>query len=177
MKYLSNIFTTGAVSQTPLRVLRYIQKQLPKSQPQHIIELGAGRGEITQKVIETYSNGSQLKFDAFEINSTFATELQSSFPGIIVHNHDAVSFPSIVKNPVDLIICSLPLSFLSKKDRTLLLQNMRNQLAPGGEIIILFHAVWLLWEFNHTFSDAKVKWFRHFPPYLLLTYSSNLPDQ
>jgi len=175
MKYLSNIFTTGAVSQTPPRVLKYIQKQLPKSPPQHIIELGAGRGEITQKVIETYSSGSPLGFDAFEINSGFAAELQSSFPGITVHNHDAVSFPARVNNPADLIICSLPLSFLSKKDRTVLLQNMRNQLAPGGEIIILFHAVWLLWELNHTFPGAKVKWFRHLPPYLLLTYSPNLP--
>lgn len=172
MKYLKNIFTTGATGKTPARILKAIAQQLPVTAPHHIIELGAGMGEITAAVVRKYQ-GHKLVYEAFEINAGFARNLQTAYPDLIIHTHDALRFSQVSSTPANLIICSLPLSFFPANARKALLQQMKEQLAPGGSIIILFHAIWLLKEMKRVFPRYHINWFRHLPPYLLLTYTAN----
>lgn len=155
-----------------MRVQEAIRRQLPVSPPDRVVELGAGKGELTGILFEQYKKASTT-ISAFEINPAFSSNLQKSYPTIQVFTHNALEFAEIVGEPVELLVCSLPLSFFPRKDRHLLLTAMKQQLRPGGKLIILFHAAWLIPQLRQTFPSAEIKWFRHLPPYLLLTYNAN----
>lgn len=172
MSYFKNIFTTGAVSKTPMRVQEAIRRQLPVSPPSRIIELGAGKGELTGILLDQYKN-TCVKIAAFEINPAFSSDLKTNYPSIQVFTHNALEFAEVTGEPVDLLICSLPLSFFQRTDRHTLLTSINQQLRPGGKLIILFHAVWLIPQLKRIFPSATIKWFGHLPPYLLLTYTAN----
>lgn len=172
MSYFKNIFTTGAVSKTPMRVQEAIRRQLPALPPARIIELGAGKGELTGILLDQYKNTS-AKIAAFEINAAFSSDLQKNYPSIQVFTHNALNFAEITDEPADLLICSLPLSFFQRAERHTLLTNINRQLRPGGKLIILFHAIWLIPQLKRVFPSATIKWFVHLPPYLLLTYTAN----
>ena len=51
MSYFKNIFTTGAVTKTPKRVLKKIVGEIPSGNLKVVVELGAGKGEITRNII------------------------------------------------------------------------------------------------------------------------------
>jgi len=171
MSYFKNIFTTGAISKTPGRVLKRITNEVPLSDPKLIIELGAGKGEITRNVINKL--GSSLsRYIAFEIHKDFAEELKIKFPGIDVLEEDALNFDQLTDQKADLIICSLPLSFFPKQDRKTFLEKIKNNTKTGGKAIILFHAFWLLPEFKEVFRDYKLIKIFNLPPYYIITYTS-----
>ena len=69
MSYFKNIFTTGAVSKTPKRVLKKIAAGVPSENLRIVVELGAGKGEITRNIIAKINR--DCRFIAFEINPEF----------------------------------------------------------------------------------------------------------
>lgn len=169
MSYLKNIFTTGATGKTPQRILKRIISEVKGIEARSIIELGAGKGEITELVLKELDITSS-KYDAFEINREFAAKIKKSYPGVYVHAENALNFDKYAPGGADLIICSLPLSFFPKLERNTLYKKMKTQLNPGGKAIILFHAFWLIRPLLHIFRGAKLITQLHFPLYHILVY-------
>ncbi len=171
MNYLNKIFSTGAVRQTPARVLNQIAALVRSDKPLSIIELGAGKGEITRVVLEKISTPE--KYLAFEIDNTYSRELASRFPQLEVLQQDAFSFRnSLAGIRPNLIISSFPLSFYRKEKIEKLLEDIREALQPGGAFIIIFHAFWLLPHLRRKFPGSTIKVFSTLPPYFLLSFTS-----
>ena len=170
MSYFKNIFTTGAISKTPRRVLKRITDEANPERSALIIELGAGKGEITKNIIAK-AGTRPLEYFAFEIHKEFSGQLKTEFPTIHVLEEDALHFDQFVKAKADLIICSLPLSFFPKKDRITLLEKIRLNTRPGGKAIILFHAPWLISLLKSALPGSKLIRIFNLPPYYITIYS------
>lgn len=170
MSYFKNIFTTGAVSKTPDRVLKRITDEIAVPNPALVIELGAGKGEITENILSKLRKPLPPYF-AFEIHKDFASELRKNFPGITVLEDDALNFDKFAVQGADLIVCSLPLSFFSKKDIHLLLDKIKHKTRPGGKAIILFHAFWMIPKLQKILTRIKLIKIPHIPPYYIIVYT------
>jgi len=169
MSYFKNIFTTGAVSKTPKRVLKKIAGEVPPGNLRIAVELGAGKGEITRNIIARIN--SDCQYIAFEINPEFAESLKKDFPGIVVITDDALNFDTHLNQKADLLICSLPLSFFEKKIRRQLLEKIKANVADKGKVIILFHAFWIIPELKEAFPKYKLTMSFHIPPYYIISYT------
>ena len=169
MSYFKNIFTTGAVTKTPERVLKKIAGEVPTRNLKIVVELGAGKGEITRNVIARIN--SDCEYIAFEINQEFAESLKKDFPGIAVITDDALNFETHLNQKTDLLICSLPLSFFEKKVRRQLLEKIKDNVADNGKVIILFHAFWIIPELKEAFPKYKLSMSLHIPPYYIISYT------
>ena len=169
MSYFKNIFTTGAVSKTPKRVLKKIADEVPNGKLKVVVELGAGKGEITRNIIAKINRDCQ--YIAFEINPEFAETLKKDFPGIDVITEDALNFNDHLNQMADLLVCSLPLSFFEKKVRRQLLEKMKANVADRGKVIILFHAFWIIPELKEAFPKYRLTMSLHIPPYYIISYT------
>ena len=169
MSYFKNIFTTGALMRTPARILRKIVQSAAVPKSKIVIELGAGKGEITCNIIPKLEGN--YHYTAFEINPEFAAELKHNFPHIEVHEKDALNFDEWANQKADLIICSLPLSFFDRSERRTLLKKIKESISAGGKVVILFHAFWIIPELKEVFPQYKLIKLFHIPPYYIITYT------
>ena len=169
MSYFKNIFTTGAITKTPKTVLQKIAGEVPADDVKEIVELGAGKGEITRTIVTRVERS--CRYIAFEINEEFASTLRKNFPQIEVFTGDALTFDTVIDQKADLLICSLPLSFFEKKVRRRLLEKIKDNVVAGGKAIILFHAFWIIPELKEFFPKSKLIRLFHIPPYYILTYT------
>lgn len=169
MSYLKNINTTGAVGKTPSRVLRAILDEIAGFSSGRILELGAGRGEITEQLLQL-PGFDPAKFTALELNPDFCQLLAEKRPELNIRNANAVDFPQFIDEKQDLIISSIPISFLPPPSQLSLLHGIQQHLNPGGKAIILFHAVWLIPTIRRRLSGARIRFFWHLPPYFLSLY-------
>lgn len=174
MSYFSRIFKTGAVRKTPARIIKRIIAEIPSRNGLQILELGAGKGEITIPLANLSRNQHpESRFYAIELEKDFADELKRTIPGTTVLQGNALDFPKLVpEDPqYDLIISSMPLSFFKKSEKETLFLNMKARLKPGGKILILYHAAWLGSSMKSLFSGGRVLSFATIPPYFLYIYN------
>ncbi|MCR6720919.1 MAG: hypothetical protein NVV59_11635 [Chitinophagaceae bacterium] len=114
MSYFSRIGSTGAITKTPRRILNRMLSEIGKSEELRILELGAGRGEITGELYNRL-NGKFREFKAIEINPDFSSELKNKYPGIDVVTDNAVHVTTSLTHKMDVIISSIPFSFFGKR--------------------------------------------------------------
>jgi phospholipid N-methyltransferase len=171
MKYISSIFSTGAVRKTPDKIINKIVSTI-SIKDLSILEIGAGKGEVTKELIEKKILPANKLFSyyAFELDIDFANQLRKSIPSINVLNKDAFSFkesiPAAFK--ADYIISTMPLSFYPKRKVDKLLKDFNDLLKPDGKIIILFHAFWLTPLLRKNFISSQLTVFSTLPLYFLL---------
>lgn len=178
MKYISRIFKTGAVRETPDKIIYKILSEVELRDTVHILEFGAGKGEITQPLAEHTTNKQKIIYYAFEIDKNFSRLLQSLLPNIHVVSEDAFNFEKSVPSnfKADYIISSLPLSFYPKANLIHFLKSIRQRLNKNGKVIILFHAFWLIPFFKKQFKSCRIHRFNTFPPYFLLVFTNNTDE-
>jgi len=175
MKYISSIFSTGAVRKTPKRIIKKILSEIDGDGGNGIIEFGSGKGEITAQLRQR-SEGKMAKppYYAFEIDERFAKELQSRLPDVDVISGDAFSFEHLIPDSFrpDYIISSIPLSFYPLTKRIEFIGRLKQRLNQNGKLIVLYHAFWLNSTFNKVIPGFKVRSFATIPPYFLMVYES-----
>ncbi|MEI6947047.1 hypothetical protein V9K67_07580 [Paraflavisolibacter sp. H34] len=173
MSYLKNIFTTGAVRETPKRIIsRLVAEIAPSRGRVNIIEIGAGKGEITAEVVKRLTPARQGHFHVFEIDEAATGFLKQRFPHVQVHHSDAFHFAGALPGDftANYIISSIPLSFYKKEQIRDLLATMLQKLDTQGKIIILFSAPWLIPLLSSELPQGKLTPFLTFPPYFLYTW-------
>lgn len=170
MTYITNIFRTGAVRKTPPRIIKRIAAEADKAPCKNIVEIGAGKGEITAVVLQQHVPVSS--YYAFEIDPNFARQLQQFLPPDHICIQDAFHFEQSL--PAGFTPCcfisSMPLSFYSRPQIAGLLEKMKNRLQPGGRILLLFHAFWLIPILKKNLPGARIHSFATLPLYFLLVY-------
>jgi len=173
MKYISRILKTGAVRETPEKIIKKILSEIDRHDSVNILEFGAGHGEITHPLAEQINKKPGIAYYAFEIDQNFSRLLQVSLPNIKVVSEDAFEYEKAIPPgfKADYIISSLPLSFYPKPNLVRFLQSILERLNNNGKIIILFHAFWLIPFFKKQLKSIRIHRFNTFPPYFLLVYT------
>ena len=174
MSYLTSIFSTGAVRTTPSKIIDEIASSVDLSDRSTILEFGAGKGEITEKVFRKKGD-LRIHYHAFELNAEFANRLRQSFTGITVFKENAFTFRDHLPDSLkaDHIICSIPLSFYGTKAAAKLATDMRAVLNKGGRVQILFHAIWLIPALKKALPGSRLRTFATLPPYFLLEFNAD----
>ncbi len=107
------------------------------SRPATIVELGAGTGPITERVVAAL--GPQHRFVAVENDRAFCRVLRRRFPQLDVLEGDAtrVAEPLAERGieKVDYVVSGLPTPALPMRGTVRLCQWLRESLAPGGMFI------------------------------------------
>jgi phospholipid N-methyltransferase len=172
MSYLPKIFTTGAIRETPKRIIEKIADEVTASDKElSIVEVGAGMGEITRAVLNQL-NGSAFNYYAFEIDEEAVLYLKEEFKAIHVLSESAFEFDKSIPNrfAIDYFISSIPLSFYKKEQIEVFLENIKSRLNTDGKFIVLFSAAWLLPIFKKHLPNLHYEAFLTFPPYFLAVY-------
>src|SRR6476661_4139392 len=136
MNYLKKIVSTGAVRKTPQRIIDKISNEIVFRDNTTIIEVGAGRGEITKALL--HKNDS-LNYYALEIDPDFYAHLSAAFPKAHILQQDALKFQEASNIPLsyDYFVSSIPLSFYKQQEIENFCISTRNRLQKGGKVIIL----------------------------------------
>ncbi|MDX5420952.1 MAG: methyltransferase domain-containing protein [Hymenobacteraceae bacterium] len=173
MNYLPKLFKTGAIRETPRRIIARIADEVSFSPgPATVVELGAGLGEITKPVINKAKDKDKLSYFAFEIDEESCQHLRRHFPQVQVISESAFEFEENIpaSADIDYFISSIPLSFYKKEMIEDFLEKAKARLKPDGKLIVLFSALWLIPIFKKHLPGMKLESFFTFPPYFVVVY-------
>jgi phosphatidylethanolamine/phosphatidyl-N-methylethanolamine N-methyltransferase len=120
-----------------------------------VVELGAGTGAVTGKILQRLNGDSQLI--VVERDAKLAELLTSRCPSARVFNDDARNLPGLLSEldvvGVDSIICGLPWSLFTKQERTSLLSTIRRSLKPSGVFTTFAYLHALIFPSARRFHD------------------------
>lgn len=169
---LRNPFSVGAVAAASTRLVSGVVSQVD-SQSELVVELGAGTGVITRALLESRDHRNGVV--SIEIDRQLAEVARASLPDsaeVIVG--DAINLDSFfAADQVDCIICSLPLTLLSRQDLDSLLAAARIVLKDDGLFVFYLYRLGPLTPRYH----SVMRRVRHFFPALTenRTIWRNLP--
>lgn len=171
MNYLPKLFSTGAIRETPKKVLERITDEITPTLNPLVIEFGAGMGEITEPVLQKLGAATP-EYYAFEIDEEAASLLKEKLPQVRVLSQSALDFERYIprERQADYIISSMPLSFFKNDVLEPFLEAVKARLKPDGRFILIFSAAWMLPVFKKHFPTLKTQAFLTFPPYFMSVY-------
>src|SRR5680860_433194 len=94
-----------------LKICKYVPNQDYKT----IVEFGMGHGNITSEILRIMSSNSKLY--TFEVNKSFCEYVRNTISDdrLIIINDSAENIKKHIKEDVDLIVSSIPLSLFSNE--------------------------------------------------------------
>lgn len=171
--YIRNIRTTGAVYESSRFVSRNITHEINANKPQIVIELGAGSGNITEKILSKLHPESQ--FYCFEIEPQFYEKLEriNDARFHLIKESAAEVTKYFELSSVDVIISGLPLSLFDHSDREQLLNDCYCLLKKGGVFRQFLYSLkknYFMPIFDHMETSVEI----NLPPAVLYScYKSN----
>lgn len=165
--YLKRIQTTGTIISTSSSTVQKILSYIDFKSANTILELGAGKGIVTQHLSEKLPPNTHLY--VFEILPDFAEKLKSkyhSYNNIHILQDSAEKIAYYLPNtPIDACISVLPLSIMNKKVVEIILATLSLQLSEKGVFIQLQYTRRLENIFKHYFFLEKKDYhFWNIPP-------------
>lgn len=129
----------AAPAPTGSRLAARVAAVVPADRPVTVVELGAGTGALTTAIAARLAPGS--RFVAIELDPALAAHLRVSRPDVEVVEGDAVELATILAGlgieRADVIVSSLPWTFLAPAARRALLADIARLLAPGGVFTLI----------------------------------------
>jgi len=170
MNYLAKLLTSGAIRETPKKVIECVADEIQSADGLLIMEAGAGQGEITQAILNRQKHDHSFNYFAFEIDDEACQHLSQLFPQINVIKQSVFDFEQHLPagQQLDYFVSSIPLSFYKKETIEAFLQKVKQYLKPGGKVIIVFTAAWLMSLFKKQFPNLISQTFFSFPPYFMI---------
>lgn len=154
---------------------------VPWDRVKTVVELGAGVGPITAKILER--KPPEVKLLVFEREPQFQVMLRERFPGLALYAEATEMETALTQEGVasaDAVVCSIPIALLSDADLQTLLDAIDRSLTPGGVVIFMQYSRKLLKKLSGryremTLSRVIVNW----PPALVVrcvggTYQGNV---
>lgn len=167
-EFFKNIKQTGAIIPSSRFLANSIVSEINYNSADYIIELGAGTGIFTKKIIDNLSNDTKLFI--FEINPYFYKILQNKFShikNVYILNESAENIKTILSiykvSKVDYIVSGLPLLNFSYDLRKVIFKNISECLK--GKLILFQYTNILESEINCLYKIERIKRvFLNFPP-------------
>lgn len=123
-----------------------------------IVELGAGVGCFTSKIMER--KNEDTPFYVFEQNEDMKKILKNKFPSLIIYDN-ANDLSKYVKNNKikmpDTIISGLPFTSLDKELRYSILEQVHDCLDVGGKFITFQYSLHLLKYLKGKYDKVEIK--------------------
>lgn len=146
----------GAVSRSSKFVIKKVLEQIKKENIKNILEFGPGDGVLTTELLKKLSPNGKLF--VVELDSNFVKELKEIDDNRLVviegKMEDIVSHPKKYGiDSVELIVSSIPFTFIKKEDREEVVNKTKKLLVHNGQFII-FH------QYSLIMKKILVKYFR-----------------
>jgi len=127
-----NIRTTGALYQTSKKVEKEIGSKFSEEPGKVFVEFGLGHGNITKATLDRISPDSKLY--SFEVNEDFCDHVSKVLTDerLIIINDGAQNVSKHIKQPVDGIASSIPITLFSKELQDSVFQEAYSILASGA---------------------------------------------
>ena len=160
-----NLKQTGSLFRSSKGLANKLTHTVDDSKNMVIVELGAGDGIITRRILRKMSPSSELH--AFEINRSFKKHLDKIDDNRLKTYFSCVSdlIYKFKMNQVDCVISCLPLANLDKNFKNQLINDIKHVLKPGGDLIQYQYSINDMRFFKHNFSSMNTRLFiRNIPP-------------
>lgn len=170
MNYLAKLLTSGAIRETPKKVIESVAEEIQFTEGVVIMEAGVGQGEITRAILERKQGIDSFTYYAFEIDEESCQHLIETFPDITVVQQSVFDFEQFLPKDqqLDYFVSSIPLSFYKRETIEAFLGKVKQYLKPMGKIIIIYTAAWLMPVFKKQFPHLTSQTFFSFPPYFMV---------
>lgn len=158
IEFTKNISTTGAVSETSIKVEEEITSKLPLGPNKIIVEFGLGHGNITQRILSKISPSSRLY--SFEINKKFCAFVRDQIKDerLTIINDSAENIGSHFETPIDGMVSSIPLTFFAEEKKLRILNTAHDHLIPGGNFSQILYSKKMKKSFETIFEkDTMVR--------------------
>jgi phospholipid N-methyltransferase len=174
-EYLLKQKTTGAIWPSSSHLAKAMTPAKNLASANDVVELGPGTGAITREIIGKLPG--DCTFFAVEINPTFAEVLEKKYPQLRIYRDSAENIKKYLKKnnlkQCDLVISSLPWTYLNPQLQTKIVDTISQSLSPEGKMITYsyLHSALLSpgkrfkQKLNHNFTEVKKKivW-KNIPP-------------
>lgn len=110
-----------------------VLRRLDGTNPEVVLDLGCGTGQLTRRLIERFDGAAVIGLDVSEgmLGEASATERDGSRPWYV--RGDALALP-VRNGSVDMVVCTE--SFHWYADQTHVLDDLARILRPGGRLVI-----------------------------------------
>lgn len=161
-----NIASTGAIAQTSTFVENEITRKIAQLNPTLVVELGAGYGNITRKILEKLDKNALLI--SVELNEKFCDEMEKNIQDkrLKIVCNTASNFNQFIPENIqpDLIISSLPLSIFPKNISNEILYKVHNNLTKNGVFSQVYYSLFFLKQVKKYFHKNEIKIVVNIPP-------------
>jgi phospholipid N-methyltransferase len=164
-------YKVAAVASSSKFVVNSVMSEIPTG-VKNVVEFGAGDGVVSKKLLDKMDGGGKLVL--IEQSGEFVKILKNiSDKRVVVVEGNAEDFDYekyFAKEKVDLVLSSIPFTFLEKENREKIVIEAGKNLKAGGKIII-FH------QYSLLMKDVVKKYFinvdfesilRNIPPCFIL---------
>ncbi|WP_143306387.1 class I SAM-dependent methyltransferase [Chitinophaga vietnamensis] len=156
IKYLKSYSTSGTFISSSRTAINKLTNDDTFKRAKTIVELGGGTGKVSRRILSKMQPDASLL--CFEIQPGFANVLHKiNDPRLQIINDSAVHLLRYVeKNSVDLIISTLPLSFIKPEERNHLIMDCHTALKEDG----IFRQLSFLYfpqYFNGVFNSVRTE--------------------
>lgn len=172
LQFIKNIKTTGAISETSRAVEIEMCRRLSPNNAA-VIEFGLGHGNITREILRTIDADSSVI--SFEVNKEFIdivqSELQDNRLQIILE--DALNVESYIDDPIDNVVCSIPLTMFKSEKRKAIFEKAEQILKTGGVLSIVQYSKRILKDLELYFDRIDIVKVKNLPTaYIFHCYKS-----
>ncbi|TDH24532.1 methyltransferase domain-containing protein [Segetibacter sp. 3557_3] len=129
---LKNMRQTGSLVESSVYLVDKMIEGIDFNQNLRIVELGAGTGIITKRLVKEMNEDSTLA--AYEINNDLFSKLQENEDKrLTLFNEDVTTIEQhFAVNAVDYVISGLPLANIEAEKKTSILHACHKVIRPGG---------------------------------------------
>lgn len=161
--FTKNLLTTGAFTETSKQVEKEITRFVKLDSSKLIVEFGMGHGNITREILNKIGPDSKLL--TFEINRNFCNYVQGNIKDnrLKIINDSAVNFLKYLDDEVDNFISSIPFSFLSKENTSIILNDSYNSLRNNSYFSQVLYTKFNFKKFQNIFDESSIINLGNFP--------------
>lgn len=143
---LANMQQTGSLIGSSAHLSKQMTRVINFQQPLHIVELGAGTGAMTRRILSSMNR--QTSLTAFEVNPVLFGKLSRLDDHRLTKiNENVLQLPEYVYDQsVDYIISGLPLANIKARQKVSILKACKRVLKPGGYYI----------QFQYSLNDINL---------------------
>lgn len=178
-EFFKNPKQIGAIASSSKFLAEKLVKAAILENTKIIVELGAGTGIITDKILELMPKDAVLL--SFEINNFLSRHIKEKIRDkrLMVINDDAANICKYLNEYgfqfADCVISGLPLAVFSKEERNQLLDVINGCLSEGGRYVQFQYSLSDMSALKNVFPKVNLDFeMRNIPPAFIYVCSNNI---
>lgn len=161
----------GSVTVSSQYTIRRIVKEI-KPGYKYVVDYGAGNGVVVREILKVLPPDGKVV--ALELNHDLFEALSKiDDPRLIPVKDDVINLSKKLSSlglpRIDMVISSIPLSFLKDAERKELIKNTYDSLTAGGRLVVYQYSLLILPVLKKLFHKVRYRLeLRNVPPYFVM---------